>query len=233
MSDTTSSKNKLGLWTTTSLVVGNMIGAGIYLMPSTLAAYGGISLLGWLFSATGAFLIAAVFSRLSKLLPGVNGGPYAYTRKGFGDFMGFLVAWGYWISTWTSIAALAVSFVSALSTFFPVLNGNPVAAIVVGLSVVWLLTWVNTLGIVTSGIVQLITTILKLLPLLIIAIGGLFFINFKNFAPFNISGHSSFSAITATAALTLFSFLGIECATIPAGNVDNPTKTVPRATMLG
>ncbi|MEJ0106949.1 MAG: amino acid permease [Bacteroidota bacterium] len=163
MSGRNSSKNKLGLWTTTSLVVGNMIGAGIYLMPSTLAAYGGISLLGWLFSAAGAFLMAAIFSRLSKLLPGVNGGPYAYTRKGFGDFMGFLMAWGYWISTWTAIAALAVSLVSALSTFFPVLIGNPVAAAVVGLSAIWLLTWVNTLGIVASGTVQLVTTILKLL----------------------------------------------------------------------
>jgi APA family basic amino acid/polyamine antiporter len=80
---------------------------------------------------------------------------------------------------------------------------------------------------------QLVTTILKLLPLLSIAIGGLFFINLKNFTPFNISGSSTFSAITATAAMTLFAFLGIECATIPAGNIDNPEKTIPRATMLG
>jgi len=233
MAEHSPAKNKLGLWTTTSLVVGNMIGAGIFLMPSALAAYGGISLVGWVFSACGAFLMAAVFSRLSKKLPGINGGPYAYTRAGFGNFMGFLVAWGYWVSCWCTNAAISVSLVSALSTFFPALNGNPAAAAITGLSAIWFLTWINTRGIVASGSMQLITTVLKLLPLILIAVGGLFFINLKNFTPFNISGRSTFSAITATAAMTLFAFLGIECATIPAGNIDNPEKTIPRATMLG
>ena len=74
------SLKKLGLWTTTSLVIGNMIGAGIFLIPATLAAYGGISLIGWLLSATGALLIATVFSRLSRLVPHINGGPYAFAR---------------------------------------------------------------------------------------------------------------------------------------------------------
>src|ERR1700733_12517197 len=119
--ETQESKNKLGLWTTTSLVVGNMVGAGFFLLPAALASYGGIGLLGWVLSGTGALLLALVFSRLSRLLPNVDGGPYAYTRKGFGDFAGFLVAWGYWISIWATIATLAVSLVSALSTFFPVL----------------------------------------------------------------------------------------------------------------
>src|SRR5579872_1755176 len=110
-------QNKLGLWTTTSLVVGNMIGAGVFLMPAALAAYGSISLLGWVFSSLGAFLLAKIFSNLSKVLPSADGGPYAYSREGLGDFAGFLVAWGYWISTWCTNAAIAVSFVSALSTF--------------------------------------------------------------------------------------------------------------------
>ncbi len=233
MPEPSSAKNKLGLWTATSLVVGNMIGAGIFLMPSALAAYGGISLVGWLFSAVGAFLMAAIFSRLSKKMLGIDGGPYAYTRAGFGNFMGFLVAWGYWISIWCTNAAISVSLVSALTTFFPELGSNPVLAAITGLSAIWLLTWINTRGIVASGSMQLITTILKLLPLLSIAIGGLFFINLKNFTPFNISGSSTFSAITATAAMTLFAFLGIECATIPAGNIKDPEKTIPRATMIG
>ncbi|MBS1946654.1 MAG: amino acid permease [Bacteroidetes bacterium] len=232
-----SSKKKLGLWAATSLVVGNMIGAGIFMMPSALAAFGSISLLGWVFSAAGAFLMALVFSSLSKKLPGINGGPYAYTKAGFGDFMGFLVAWGYWISIWCTNAAIAVSFVSALSTFFPILHGahavNGAAAVVTGLAAIWFLTWVNTREIVASGNMQLLTTILKLLPLVAVAVGGLFFINAKNFTPFNISGQPTFSAITATAAMTLFAFLGIECATIPAGNVHDPGKTIPRATMLG
>ncbi len=233
MSANASSSNKLGLWTTTSLVVGNMIGAGIFLMPSALAAYGGISLLGWLFSSIGVFFMAIIFGKLSKLLPGISGGPYAYTRNGFGDFMGFLIAWGYWISIWCSNAAIAVSLVSALSTFIPVLNGNALAASLTGLSSIWLLTWVNTRGIVATGKVQLFTTILKVLPVLAVAVGGLFFIQLKNFIPFNTSGASSFSAITATAAMTVYAFLGIECATIPAANVHDPEKTIPRATILG
>ena len=157
------SKNKLGLWTSTSLVAGNMIGAGVFLMPAALAAYGSISLLGWLLAATGGILLAKVFSNLSKLMPLADGGPYAYARKGFGDYAGFLVAWGYWISIWCTNAAIAVSLVGALSIFFPILATNAVVAILTGLGIIWLLTWINTLGIVASGKLQLVTTILKII----------------------------------------------------------------------
>ncbi|MEE9472632.1 MAG: amino acid permease, partial [Acidimicrobiia bacterium] len=92
----------------TALVVGNMIGSGVFLLPAALAQYGGISLLGWGVTTTGALLLALVFARLSRLVPRV-GGPYAYTRIGFGDFAAFLVAWGYWISIWVANAAIAVA----------------------------------------------------------------------------------------------------------------------------
>jgi basic amino acid/polyamine antiporter, APA family len=226
-------EKKIGLWTSTSLVVGNMIGAGVFLMPTTLAAYGSISVIGWVFSAVGAFLLAKVFSNLSKLMPLADGGPYAYSRKGLGDFAGYLVAWGYWISIWCTNAAITVSLISALSTFFPILATNSLLAIATGLGTIWLLTWVNTLGIVTSGKIQLLTTILKIVPLVFVGIAGLFFFKMANFLPFNISGVSDFSAITATATYTFFAFLGIECATIPSGSVVNPERTVPRATMMG
>ncbi len=233
MSEPLSQENKLGLWTSTSLVVGNMIGAGVFLMPAALAAYGSISLLGWLFSAIGAFMLAKIFSHLSKLMPHADGGPYAYTRRGLGDFAGFLVAWGYLLSTWCTNAAIAVAFVSAMSTFFPVLAGNALAAILTGLGTIWIITWINTKGIAASGKFQLVTTILKIIPLIAVAVGGLFFIQLKNFIPFNASGTSNWSAITAATTLTFFAFLGIECATIPSGSVHNPEKTIPRATMLG
>ncbi|MBL7762591.1 MAG: amino acid permease [Chitinophagaceae bacterium] len=233
MANTESSQEKLGFWTSTSLVIGNMIGGGIFLMPAALAAYGGISLLGWVFSAAGAFFMARVFSNLSRLLPNISGGPYAYTRRGFGDFMGFLVAWGYWISIWCSNAAITVSIVSALSTFIPALNGNPYLSAITGLSMIWLLTWVNTRGVVASGKMQLVTTILKIVPLILVAFVGIFFIKKDHFIPFNISNESDFSALTATAAMTLFAYLGLECATIPAANVANPEKTIPRATITG
>jgi APA family basic amino acid/polyamine antiporter len=225
--------SKLGIWTSTSLVIGNMIGAGVFLMPSTLANYGAISLLGWVIAATGALLLAKIFSNLSKLMPSADGGPYAYSQKGLGDFAGFLVAWGYWISLWCTNAAIAVSLVSALSTFFPILTSSAIAAVSTGLFAIWFLTWINTKGILASGKLQLVTTILKVIPLILIGIGGLFFFNIKNFSAFNISGGSFFSAITATATLTFFAFLGLECATIPSTSVEDSEKTIAKATMLG
>jgi len=227
------SKNKIGLWPATSFVVGNMIGAGIFLVPAAMASFGSVSLLGWVFAAIGTFFIARVFSDLSILLPGATGGPYAYTRHGFGDFAGFLVAWGYWLSNICTIAAIAISLVGALSTFFPILAGNALVAVITGLSFIWFLAWINNLGIKTSGMVQVISTVAKLVPLLLISIGGLFFIRLQNFHPFNSSGGSVLNAISSSAAITMFSFLGIECATIPADSVVNSGKTISRATMLG
>lgn len=228
-----SSDKKLGLWTTTSLVLGNMIGAGVFLMPATLASIGGISLAGWICAAFGAFLLAKVFANLSRLMPAAEGGPYAYSQKGLGDFAGFLVAWGYLVSVWFTNAAITVSFISALSTFIPILATNPLIAVIAGLATIWILTWVNTLGILTSGKVQLITTILKVVPLVLIGIGGLFFIQWDNFLPLNISGSSNFSAITQATTLAFFAFLGVECATIPSGSVNDSANTVARATMMG
>lgn len=224
---------KLGLWMSTSLVIGNMIGAGVFLMPAALAAYGGISILGWVASSAGTLVLAMVFSKLSKLLVNKSGGPYAYTRAGFGDFAGFLVAWGYWISVWLGIAIIAIAFVSALSVFFPVLGKNPIAGVITGLGAIWLLTWVNTKGVRESGKIQVLTTVLKLTPLVMIIVGGFFFFDINNFIPFNVSESSDFEAIAITSTMTLYAFLGFESATIPADNVKNPGKTIPRATMLG
>ena len=226
------STNKIGLWTCTSLVVGNMIGSGVFLLPSTLAAYGGISIVGWLFSSLGAFILAILFSYLSKAMPSV-GGPYAYTRKGLGEFAAFLVAWGYWVSTWCGNAAITVAFVSYLSVFFPVLATDTLAAVLTGLSAIWLLTWVNSRGVTTAGKVQLVTTILKLCPLILIAVFGLFYVDWQFFMPFNRSSESNLGAIVSTATLTLWAYLGMESATVPAGNVENPEKTIPQATLLG
>lgn len=226
-------KGKIGIWTATSLVVGNMIASGVFMLPATLAVYGGVSLIGWLISGAGALCLALVFSWLSKLKPHATGGPYAYTRDGMGDFAGFLVAWGYWISVWCTNAAIAVAFVSYLTIFIPALSNNPFLSVGTGLSAIWFLTWINTKGVKEAGIVQLLTTILKLAPLLVITIGGLFYLNLENFIPFNVSTHSNLSAITSATTLTLFAFLGLESATIPSGNIENPEKTIPRATIIG
>ncbi|MEQ9591443.1 MAG: amino acid permease [Cyclobacteriaceae bacterium] len=227
------SPKKIGLWTTTSLVVGNTIGAGVFLMPSALASYGGISLLGWLFSALGTIFIAIIFSKLSKMVPTGDGGPYAYTRAGFGDFPGFLVAWGYWLSCVATNATIAVSLVGAVSLFIPILATSSIAAVLSALGSIWILTWVNARGVQVGGRVQLVTTILKLVPLALVAFGGLFYVNLDFFLPFNISEVSDYAAITATAAMTIFAFQGIESGTVPAGEVKDPEKTISRATMIG
>lgn len=230
---TSTKARKLTLAMTVALVIGNMIGSGIFFLPAALGMYGGISIFGWLFTSTGALLLAIVFSRLSRLLPNVSGGPFIYAKEGFGDFPGFLVAWGYILSIWASNAAITVAFVSYLSVFVPVLATSSILGALTGLAAIWFLTWINTKAIRTAGSVQLITTILKLIPLILIAVVGIFYLNPDHFTPFNLSGQSSFSAISATAALTLFAFLGFESATVPAEDVENPEVTIPRATIIG
>lgn len=227
-----SPKDKIGFWTCTSLVVGNMIGSGVFLLPSSLASYGGISILGWLISTGGAILLATIFGRLSRLFP-QTGGPYIYAREGFGEFAGFFVAWGYWISMWCGNGAIAVAFVGYMGAIFPDIAASPIAELSTGLGAIWLLTWINSRSIKEAGFVQVVTTALKLVPLLFIIIFGMFYMDMSHFTPFNLSGETTWQATTATAALTLWAFLGLESATVPAGEVENASRTIPRATMVG
>jgi len=226
-------QSKLGFWPASALVVGNMIGSGIFLLPATLAAYGGISLLGWLCSAVGAILMALVFGELGRLAPRTTGGPYAYTRISLGEFPAYLVAWTYWISIWCTNAAIAVALVSYLSVFLPNLSKSPPAAIFTGLSVIWLLTWMNSKKIRTVGFVQLITTILKLIPILLIGVVGIFYVRSGHFPAFNLSGESNIAALTAATTLTFFAFLGMESATIPGSKIKNAATTIKNSTIAG
>jgi APA family basic amino acid/polyamine antiporter len=223
---------KIGLWIATSLVVGNMIGSGVFLLPSSLAPYGGISILGWLFSSAGALMVAFLLARLGRMMPAA-GGPYAFTRAGLGELPAFLVAWGYWISIWSGNAAISLAFVGYLSVFFPPLAQVPALSVGTALAAVWGLTAVSAWGVREAGVVQLVTTLLKLLPLLAIGTLGLLYLEPANFRPFNASGESSFDAITATAALALWALLGLESATVPADSVKDPSRTIPRATIIG
>jgi APA family basic amino acid/polyamine antiporter len=225
--------SKIGLIAATSLVVGNMIGSGIFILPAALAKYGSISLLGWFLTAAGAFVLAKVFSNFSKIITNKSGGPYAYSRAGFGDFIGFLVAWGYWVSIWITNSAIAIAIVSALSLFFPSLASNSLYSICLGLAFIWLFTWLNTKGIKTSGKIQIITTVMKLIPLVFVIFTGFFFFSIDNFPEFNLTSEGNLVTLSMVATLTLFAFLGIESATIPTENIEHPEKTVPKATMFG
>jgi APA family basic amino acid/polyamine antiporter len=228
----TAGTKALGTGMTTALVIGNMIGSGVFLLPASLAAYGGASIVGWLVTTAGALLLALVFHRLSRVMPKI-GGPYAYSHAAFGDFVGFLIAWGYWIAVWAGNAAIVVAFVGYLGEFWPGLTDNAMLSAIVGVAVIWLLTLINIAGVRPSGWVQLLTTIGKLVPLLGIALIGLLFFNAANFTPFNPSGESNFGAVTSVMALTLWAFIGLESATVPAEDVEDPSRTIPRATIVG
>ncbi len=222
----------LGFWTLTALVAGNMIGSGIFMLPASLAAFGSIGIFAWIITAIGTMILAIVFARLSRLLPR-TGGPYAYCKEAYGDFIGFQVAYNYWIALWVGNAAIVVSLVSYLGVLWPELNTNSWLSLWVSLAIIWLITFINVVGLKQAGRMQIITTILKLIPLLVIAIVGLFFINKHNLLEFNISGKSNFSALTGAATLTMWAFIGFESATVPAEYVINPRKNIPRATIVG
>lgn len=210
-----------------------MIGSGVFLLPASLAAYGAISIIGWICASIGAILLAIIFGNLGRLAPETTGGPYAYTRLGLGRFPAYLVAWGYWISIWCTNAAIAVALVGYLEVFFPILGKNQVLSVLTGLGFIWLFTWVNSKPIKTVAFVQLITTILKVVPIILIGFIGIAYIKTDYFTPINLSGESSFSAITATTTLTLFAFLGMETATVPSSSIKNAASTIKKATVFG
>lgn len=226
------SGGQLGLMACIALVVGNMIGSGIFLLPASLASFGAISIFGWVLTSLGALVLALIFGRLAGL-SSRPGGPYAYTREAFGDFAGFLIAWGYWIALWSGNAGVAIAFVGYVGFVFPAVAENSLYGLGVSLTAIWFLTMINMRGIEGAGFVQVVTTVLKVLPLLALGIFGWAWLDTTNFSPINTSGMSDYAAVSATAALTLWAFLGLESATVPAGNVYRPEVTIPRATIIG
>jgi len=228
----TPSKRKLTLAMAMALVLGNMVGSGIFLLPASLAPYGWASLAGWVISGTGAIFLALTFVYLTKSTPRA-GGIYAYARHGFGDYLGFLVAWGYWLSIWAGNAAIAVATIGYLSHFFPLLNNMPGPSAALAIGCLWVLIGVNLRGIEFAGWLQLVTTILKIAPLLVLALVGIAYFSPDHLAQPQGGFSATIHAATATASLTLWAFLGLESATIPAEDVADPKRTVPMATLGG
>jgi APA family basic amino acid/polyamine antiporter len=224
-------ERSIGTRTATALVVGNMVGSGVFLLPAALASEAGpVSIFAWVFTGLGAMLLGLVFARLGRAIPR-SGGPYAYAQRAFGDFVGFQTAWGYWIAVWAGNAAIAVAFAGYLSVYWPrAATGWVTALIAIGL--VWIATATNIAGVREGGGVQVVTTILKFVPLLLIAVVGLFFVKTGNYHPFAIK-HTGDRGINGAAALTLWAFIGLESATVAGGEVRNPERTLPRATIYG
>ncbi|MEU5897491.1 MULTISPECIES: amino acid permease [Streptomyces] len=222
---------RFGLPIATCLVMGNIIGGGIFLLPASVAPFGTISLVAFAVLTAGAIALALVFGRLAERDPR-TGGPYVYARAAFGDFAGFLAAWSYWITTWVSNAALAVAAVGYLDVLIPV-NDHKWSACVAALVLQLLPALANFAGTRYVGAVQLVATVLKFVPLLLVAVGGLFFFDSANLGPFQASDDSPMGAVSAAAAILLFSYLGVESAAVSAGEVRDPRRNVGRATILG
>jgi APA family basic amino acid/polyamine antiporter len=222
----------LGFWRCWALVVGSMIGNGIFMLPAVLAPYGSLSLLGWVCSGAGTLLLAFTFGRLARRLPKL-GGPYAYVQSTFGDAPGFFVGWGHWISYFTASAAAAVAFVGYLGFFLPGLSDSAMLSALTGVGLIWLMTGVNISGVRSAGVIQLVTTLLKLLPLFVVAGGGFLLADVAAVPASNPDGEPLPTLIAGLVMITMWAYVGIENVTIPADDVIEPRKTIPRALIAG
>lgn len=225
---------KLGFWMALALVVGNYIGSGIFLLPAQLAPYGWNATIGWVVTIAGALCLAFVFARLTGARPNAAG-PYAFVEEAFGPIPAFAVAWSYWIGLWVANTAIAVAAVSYLSFFIPALANTPGLGALAAAALLWALTAINIVSVRLAGSVQLVTTILKILPLIVVVIVSA--IAFGDGAasvqtPFR-GQDLSFTAVSGAAALTLWAILGVETASVGSRNIANPERNVPRATMIG
>ena len=234
MNDIEPAKKPLGFWMCTALLVGNVIGMGIFMLPASLAPYGFNALIGWVITVVGCVFIANVFASYARAMPHEDG-PYGYTRRAFGNGAAFFVMWCYWISVWITNATLAIGIVGYLTVFLPILTHMPVLQPITALALIWVFVLVNLRGAHTSGRVQMVTTILKLLPMFaVMLLGG--YILLTDASAYQAQLPTTPLSLEATAAagtIALFAMLGIECATVPAGKVHDPERTLPRATMAG
>jgi basic amino acid/polyamine antiporter, APA family len=227
-------RRKFGFWMATALVVGNIIGSGIFMLPGGLAPFGWNAVSAWGITFVGSLSLAWVFAQLSRHLPN-SAGSYDFLRLGVGEGPAFIAAWGYVASVWASNAGITIAGVSYLSRLVPGLATQPFAMPAVALSLIWLFTWINLRGLRTAGVVQAVTSVIKLLPF--VAVIGLAFWRFGTEGAASLPplqpGSFTLAGTSGAVALTLFAMLGVESAAMPADAVEDPSRTVPRATMAG
>ena len=219
---------KMGFWQCWGMSVGVMIGSGIFLLPTVLAPYGWISLLGWLLTCSGTIVLALVLARLAGTTDHA-GGPYAYVKESFGDLAGFLIGWGYWVGVVFGVTAIAVAFAGYMGSVFPIFAANSLTQALVAAASIGVLTWVNVKGVSEAATVQLVMTVLKIIPLIVIIGLGIIYGDIDNFPAFNPQGLPITQGLASTALLTMWAFIGIEAAVIPTDDVENPKITVPIA----
>ena len=215
----------------TALVLGSIVGVGIFNLPSSLSPYGPITLVSMGLTTIGAFALAWLFASLARRMP-APGGPYAYARSAFGNRLGFANAWSYWITAWAGNAAIAVGWVLYVEVFINK-SQTKIWTVLLVLAALWIPAAINVSGIRNMNWFQVTTTVAKFAALLFMSIVGLFYIKSANFTPLNVSGQSAIGAVGSGMAIALFSYLGLEVASVATAKVRDPDRNVPIATMLG
>jgi len=227
-------QSELSLFDVTNLVVGSIIGADIYVASSFGAQYlGPLSLLAWVLAGALAIVIALCFAQCAAFLPRV-GGPYAYAREAWGPFAGFIVGWSLWLAEWIALAVFPIAFTRYLMFFIP--NLGWVYQDLVKVFFVSFLVITNVIGVKSAGRTNDILTLVKLIPLIFFSGAGLIHMIFNptevasNFQPFSPYGLNNFGIAIV---LIFWAYAGFEISTIPADEIKDPSKTIPRAIVLG
>jgi basic amino acid/polyamine antiporter, APA family len=223
----------LSLVSAMALVIGSIIGTGVFTMPGVLAQAGTSGLVVLAVVGVGAMMLAVLFGQLTRRVPNSAGGLYAYARHEYGDFPGFVTAWSYWISSWAGNAAIVASWVFYVNALFGISHPSGWADWGIALLGLWVPAVVNLAGLRQVAWLQNVTVVLKFLPLLFVGVVGWFFVKTANFGPFNASGGSLYSAIGIAASVAVFSFIGVEVAAITAKRVKNPRRNVGLASVGG
>ena len=223
----------LGLTSATGLVIGSIVGTGVFTMPAVIAGAGTMGIAVLAVIAVGAMLLAVLFGQLTKRVPNSDGGLYAYSRHEFGDFAGYLVGWCYWIQSWAGNAAIVASWVFYVDALFDLSHPSGMANWGIAMVGLWVPGLINLAGVRQMAWFQNVTVVLKFLPLLFVGVVGWFFVQSAHFGPFNASGGSLYSGIGIAAGVALFSFIGVEAAAITAKRVKDPRRNVMRASLLG
>ena len=217
----------IGFWRGWSIAVGCAIGSGIFMMPTMLAPYGLLGFGGWLVAGAGSILVALTMARLVKRIP-KTGGPYVYANEGLGDFSGFIIAWTYWVACVSAIAGISIAFVGYLGFFLPQIASSQIYALLASLMLIWIIVFLNIRSLENSSKFQLISTLLKLVPLMLIVLLGASNFDTSNLPELNPTDLHPISLIATVTTLVMWSFIGIETATVPADNVINPQETIPK-----
>ncbi len=234
------SSGKLKLGALVALVVGSMIGGGIFSLPQNMAASAGVGavLIGWGITAVGMLTLAFVFQTLANRKPDLDGGVYAYAKAGFGDYMGFSSAWGYWISAWLGNVGYFVLLFSTLGYFFPIFGeGNTPAAIIGASILLWAVHFLVLRGIKEAAFINLVTTVAKVVPLVLFALICLFAFRLDIFtadiwAVGTPELGSVMNQVRNMMLVTVWVFIGIEGASIFSARAEKRTD-VGKATVIG